>query len=62
LDLERNLEKTYAWGLRKATNNQVEACALYLGIILAEEVSQSSLIFIGDSSTIINLMVSKKSA
>jgi hypothetical protein len=54
-----NLEKSYSWGLGKATNNQAKAYARYHGILLAKEVRPNSLTVIEVSNTIINLMVSK---
>jgi ribonuclease HI len=59
LDPKGNLETSFARGLGKATNNQIEACALYQCILLAKEARTKSLIAIGDSNIIINLMVSK---
>jgi len=46
LDLEGNLEKSYARGIEKDTNNHAKAHALYQGIILVKEVNPNYLIVI----------------
>jgi hypothetical protein len=59
LNIKGNIEISFAWDLEKATNNQLESYALYQSILLEKESINKSLIVIGDSSTIINIMVSK---
>jgi ribonuclease HI len=47
-------------GSRGATNNQVEAYSLLQGLLSINATNMKTLIVIGDSSIIINLMNNKK--
>jgi ribonuclease HI len=49
-----NQALSFHWSLGIATNNQVEAYALYQGLLLAKILSIHSLSVIGDSKIIIN--------
>jgi ribonuclease HI len=53
---------TYAWGLGKASNNQVDTYALLCGILLAKEAKVKALIVIGDSMVVIKSMLGKTSS
>jgi len=59
LNPEGKLETTFAWGLRKPTNNQNEAYALFQGLLLSKESNIKSLSMIEDSSIIIKLITLK---
>jgi ribonuclease HI len=56
LDFEAKRELNHEWGLEIVTNNQAEAYALLQEITSINSFSVMSLIAIGDSSIIINLM------
>jgi ribonuclease HI len=47
-------------GVGNSTNNQVEVNVVLQGLLLVNESKTKTLIYIGDSSIIINLMISKK--
>jgi len=60
LDPKGKQALTYEWGLGIATNNQAEAYALLQKMYSINAVRARTLIFIGDSIIIINLMNNKK--
>jgi len=49
----------YAWGLGNATNNQAEALALLQGICLLKQKRIAHARIIGDSQSLIGIMVKK---
>jgi hypothetical protein len=59
LDPYGKLKTTFVWSLGKSTNNQARVYTLLWGLLLEIESRIKNLIAIGDSSTIIKLMLSK---
>ena len=52
----------YEWGLGSLSNNTAEALALYQGLIQLQKLGINTVVIIGDSAIVINLMISKRKA
>ena len=48
---------SYAWGLGRKTNNEVEWFALFFGLELANKLKITKIIFLGDSKQVIHKMI-----
>jgi len=53
LDLQRNQEIVYAWGIGIATNNEVEALTLFKGILFLKFQGVKETSIVGDSMIVL---------
>jgi ribonuclease HI len=58
-DPKGNQETSFAWGIGETTNNQVEALALWKGILIMKRQNIKNAIVIGDLMIVIRHMVHK---